>query len=57
MLRLLGMLENERNDRKDLLAMSISNHYSLPHDKEQPIVINNILKTPVDALNKDLIER
>jgi hypothetical protein len=58
MMRLLSMLEHERNDRKDLLAMSISNQFShLPHEKETPIVINNILKTPVDALSKDLIER
>lgn len=42
------------------MAMSMSNHYQYhPHEreKEAPIVINNILKTPVDALNRDLIER
>lgn len=60
MMRLLNMLENERNDRKDFMAMSMSNHFAhipLPHEKQAPIIINNILKTPVDALNKDLIQR
>jgi len=27
------------------------------NEKDQPIIINNIIKTPVDALNKDLMEK
>ena len=31
----------------------------MPHQREKdtPIIINNIMKTPIDALNRDLIER
>ena len=43
--------------------MSLSkqiNSHPYPHqaaEKEPPIIINNIMKTPIDALGKDLIER
>lgn len=45
------------------MSMSLSkqlNSHPYPHqpsEKEPPIIINNIMKTPIDALGKDLIER
>ncbi len=45
------------------MSMSLNNHKAnipqMPHQREKdtPIIINNIMKTPIDALNRDLIER
>ena len=69
MMRLLGLLEAERGERNGLMEMSMRVGFEqraremsapLPQtqvEKECPIVINNILKSPVDALNKDLLQK
>ena len=62
MMRLINLLENERHDRKDMMAMSMSinqfaHHPQQDKDKDCPIIINNILKIPIDKLNKDLMQR
>jgi hypothetical protein len=59
-MRLLNLLENDRHDRTHLLGMSVNgetNGCRHPREKEAPIIINNIMKTPMDTLNRDLIER
>lgn len=60
-MRLLNILENDRQDRNHLISLSNTGESGSKHkenrQKDHPIIINNILKTPMETLNRDIIER